>query len=134
MTAKELAEKLDGVKYEDAIPQDLSDEAERSGLVIVYGMSYDLVEICGAIFDDVGAWDGIILYFYNGVLLRDECDNEECPYFCRMVEKAKTVEVIWNDGPGHAWTIKTDIPHEAFMIQEGGEDFSQGIIFSKNDI
>lgn len=47
ITAKELAEKLNGRAYGDSF-DDVEQEAKESGLVIVYGASDDLMEFDGA--------------------------------------------------------------------------------------
>ena len=53
ITAKELAEKLNGIAYGDSF-DDVKQEAKESGLVIVYGASDDLMEFDGAIYDEGG--------------------------------------------------------------------------------
>ena len=47
ITAKELADKLNGRAYGDSF-DDVKQEAKESGLVIVYGASDDLMEFDGA--------------------------------------------------------------------------------------
>ena len=67
ITAKELAEKLNGRAYGDSF-DDVKQEAKESGLVIVYGASDDLMEFDGAIYDEGGCFDGGRVYFdRNGV-------------------------------------------------------------------
>ena len=44
MTAKTLAEMLNGMEYPMTVPTELENEAKREGLVIVYGASDDLME------------------------------------------------------------------------------------------
>lgn len=46
ITAKELADKLNGRAYGDSF-DDVKQEAKESGLVIVYGASDDLMELMG---------------------------------------------------------------------------------------
>ena len=46
ITAKELAEKLNGRAYGDSF-DDVKQEAKENGLVIVYGASDDLMEFDG---------------------------------------------------------------------------------------
>ena len=67
ITAKELAEKLNGRAYGDSF-NDVKQEAKESGLVIVYGASDDLMEFDGALYDEGGCFDGGRVYFdRNGV-------------------------------------------------------------------
>ena len=56
ITAKELAEKLNGRAYGDSF-DDVKQEAKESGLVIVYGASDDLMEFDGAIYDEVASME-----------------------------------------------------------------------------
>ena len=62
ITAKELAEKLNGRAYGDSF-DDVKQEAKESGLVIVYGASDDLMEFDGEIYDEGGCFDGGRVYF-----------------------------------------------------------------------
>ena len=62
MEARELAEKLNGRTYGDSF-DDVLEEAQQSGLVIVTGASDDLMEFDGAIRDEGGCFDGGRVYF-----------------------------------------------------------------------
>jgi hypothetical protein len=68
-----------------------------------------------------------------------ECDNEDCPYFEKLKQKAKTIEAIWCEGDEEkenpiSWTYETDIPHSTFGIVEDDEIYCIGIVFSINDL
>ena len=48
---------------------------------------------------------------------------------------------MWNEdsirdesGSLIAWTYRTDIPHETFMIYEDGEPYCRGIVFNIDDV
>lgn len=85
ITAKELAEKLNGRAYGDSF-DDVKQEAKESGLVIVYGASDDLMEFDGAIYDEGGCFDGGRVYFdRNGVDQEGE-------------ERANWIDAVWCDG------------------------------------
>ena len=52
---------------------------------------------------------------------------------------AREIEAIWRHRPSGEmddppWILKTDIPHESFMIVEEGEPFSRGIVFSLSSL
>ena len=116
ITAKELAEKLNGRAYGDSF-DDVKQEAKESGLVIVYG----------AIYDEGGCFDGGRVYFdRNGVDQEGE-------------ERANWIDAVWCDGMNRdglpaAWTYKTDIPCEHFDIWEDGEIYCVGLVFSIEDL
>ena len=119
MELKQFAEMLNGIEY--GYPQFTKEEiqiAKDNGFVIVYGASDDLMEFDGAIYEEVGGFDGGKVYFdKTGAVLDEEFENSKC------------IEALWYVG-GAAWTYKTDIPHETFMIYEDGEPYCKAIVFS----
>jgi hypothetical protein len=138
LNAKELAAQLSGIQYPVRIPKTLTDEAKASGLVIVYGASDDLMEFEGAIYDEVGCYDGGTAYVDGNGLLPDrdsiEEDDELKDYFGRK-PNAKTIEALWCAEGEFSWTYKTDIPHETFEVWEDGEPpYCRGIVFALADV
>ena len=136
MTAKELAEMLSGRETGNETTPREGLSARDAGLVVVYGYSDDNVEFSGAINDEVGAYNGATIYITTaGVLKEPDCDRDDCPYFAKEREKAKTIKAVWNDNfGGPAWTFETDIPHETFTIVDDGEPWCIGIVFSVADL
>ena len=139
MTAKQLAEKLDGREYRHEITPEEEREAENNGLVVVTGYSDDGVEFYGAISDEVGAYNGTEIYLTKeGILKCPDCEAEtyNCPYFNHEMEKAKKITAVRckNGCYDFAWMFDTDIPHETFRILEDGEHFCIGIVFSIDDL
>lgn len=132
MTKEELAAKLNGREVGDEITEAEAKEAKYTGLVVVFGASDDLMEFEGAIRDEVGCFDGGTAYLTSEGLLENECDNEDCPHFLRLREKATTIEAIWN--AGCSWSYETDIPHATFDIMEDGEKYCRGIVFALADV
>lgn len=138
MNAKELAAQLDGKQYPLRIPKNLTDAAKAAGLVIVYGASDDLMEFEGAIYDEMGCYNGGTAFVDAKGLLPDrdsiEDDDGLKDYFARQ-PNAKPIEAVWDDGTGYSWTYKTDIPHETFEILEDGEPpYCRGIVFALADL
>ena len=135
MTAKELAEMLDRREVGEEIEWGEEQDIKDAGLVVVYGYSDDNVEFCGAINDEVGAYNGTTVCLTpDGVLQEPDCGQDDCPYFAREREKAKTIKAVWHDEGGPCWTFETDIPHETFTVMEDGEPFCVGIVFSMTDL
>ena len=125
MKLRQFAEMLDGKEY--GYPQFAKEEiqiAKENGFVIVYGVSYDLMEFEGAIYDEGSCFNGGKIYI--------------CETGCVDYGNARTkcIEAKWcnTDEYGNVikWTYKTDIPHETFMIYENGEKYCQGIVFEIN--
>lgn len=132
-----VAEQLNGIEYD----RDCHTKIERignahaqAGLVIVYGESDDLMEFAGAISEELGAYDGTTAYLDSNGLLKNDCENRECPHFERAKAGAATIEALWCAEEGYSWTFKTDIPHATFDIMEDGEKFCRGIVFLLTDV
>ena len=135
MTAKELAIELNGREAGGEVVWGEERDIKDAGLVAVYGYSDDNVEFSRAINDEVGAYNGTTVYLTpDGVLQEPDCGQDDCPYFARAREKAKTIKAVWHDEGGPCWTFETDIPHETFNIYEDGELFCVGIVFSTEDL
>ncbi|WP_430229611.1 hypothetical protein [Paraburkholderia tropica] len=134
MNAKELAAKLNGTEYPLTIDAETQKAAKAAGLVIVYGASDDLMEFNGAIYDEIGAYEGTTAYLTASGLLENNCESDECPHFEKLKEKAATIEALWDPGEGYSWKYKTDIPHECFEIVDDGEPYCRGIVFALADV
>lgn len=135
MNAIELTVKLTGREYGDEITKEEEAAAKAAGLVVVFGYSDDNVELRGAIHDEVGACEGATLYLTTSGLLKNECDDDDCPHFAREKAKAQTITAHWSgDEQEFAWTFKTDIPHTTFEIMDGEDKFCRGIVFALKDV
>lgn len=132
-SASELAKRLDGREYREETTKEDEMAARQNGLVIVFGASDDLMEFRGAVDDEIGVYDGGTAYFTTSGLLKNECDEDDCPYFARLQKAAVTVEAKWDEG-GYAWTYETTIPHATFDILEDGEKFCRGIVFALSNV
>ena len=138
MTKEEMAALLNGREYGEEITPEEKAEAKRSGLVVVFGASDDLMEVRGAEDNEVGAGIGDytpVLFDRKGLLPSrdsfdadgsDDAELEE--YFIRK-KTARAIRVIWGEGE-YSWTYKTDIPHATFDIMEDREKYCRGIVFS----
>lgn len=58
MKTNELAEKLEGIEYRTDFPEELMLLAKEEGLVVVHGYSDDNIELNGAIYEEISAYDG----------------------------------------------------------------------------
>lgn len=130
---KEIADLLNGNEYCMEVPDRDAQYAKENGAVIVFGASDDLMEFRGAIYDEVGCFEGGKVYFDSKGLITNECTNEDCPYFREKLLHAKHITARW-DSEGYSWTYKTDIPHETFEILEEGMKYCKGIVFLMEDL
>lgn len=104
MTTAEWAQKLDGREYRNELTKEEALKAKEDGVIIAFGYSDDLLELMGAVDEEVSAFDGVNFGF---------------------------VEAIWcpkdDFGENYAsWLIKSKFPYENFNIYEDGELFCVG--------
>ena len=130
MDIKEFAKSINGKEY--GYPQFTKEEieiAKQNRFVIVYGCYDDLMEFEGAINDEIDCYEGGTAWV-KGTRVSD----------APITVWDKTIKSIWcsgeknTDGQKIAWTYETEIPHETFMIYEGGEPYCRGIVFSISDV
>ena len=134
MDIKEFAKSISGKEY--GYPQFTKDEietAKENGFVIVYGCSDDLMEFEGAIRDEGGCFDGGRVYFNKTEVCQDESDRSAFDNY------SNSINAVWDgdmdeNGKLITWTYETEIPHETFMIYEGGDPYCRGIVFSIDDV
>ena len=127
MILSEFVKLLDGRQYRKEITREEELEAKKSGIVIVFGASDDLMEFRGAISGEIGAFNGTRAYLDERGLMQNVCDDD-CPYFRKSLDKAKTIDAVWNKD-GFSWTYQTTIPHQTFIIKEGDDTYCRGIVF-----
>ena len=131
MDIKEFAKSISGKEY--GYPQLTKEEietAKENGFVIVYGCSDDLMEFEGAIQDEGGCFDGGEVYFSKTEVCQDSEEEKNYP---------NCINAVWDrnedeNGNMITWTYETEIPHETFMIYEGGEPYCRGIVFNISDL
>lgn len=138
MTPKQAAAKLHGSEYGDEGTDTLFKEMKAAGLVAAFGASDDLLEFRGAIYDEVGAYNGKTVYMdEHGPIVR-RCHDEDCPYDAERMaaakKSAKKIDAVFSPKELHAtWLIASNIPHETFDVMEDGELFCRGIVFRLKD-
>lgn len=129
----EIAAELDGAEYPVRISRELRERAKQARVVIVYGASDDLMEIDGAMSDEIDCNDGGTAYITPLGIVENECSDSECPYFEAEKDCAATIEAVWNTD-GYSWIYRTKIPHVTFEVVEDGEKYCRGIAFDLDDI
>jgi hypothetical protein len=141
MTKEKLAELLHGREYGDDITKEETAEYRKSGLVIVFGASDDLLEFRGAIYEELGAFNGTIAkVFKKGdkweAVNEEDFEEEKIKMSEYGIDlKGFQIEAEWSPTePECSWLIKTEIPHATFDIMEDGELFCRGIVFSIDEL
>lgn len=124
MTAKELAEKINGRRYGATLTSDEEMLAKENGLVVAFGASDDLMELRGAIDAEYDAYDG------GACFIKKDGSSSE-----KEEPGSLKLSALWDKGDGAPpWTYETEIPHETFLVIVDGETFCEGIVFALKDI
>jgi hypothetical protein len=134
MTPKEIAAALTGSEYPLKIAKDIKAAAKAAGIVIVYGVSDDLMEFDGAVDDEVGAYAGTVVHFdVDGAIPNfedlDKDDIDELRDYFEREGGGKEIMALWCAEGEYSWTYKTELPHETFEIVEEGQPYCRGIVF-----
>jgi hypothetical protein len=136
MDMQEAAAALHGNEYAREGSMELFAAMKDAGLVAAFGASDDLTEFRGAIDDEAGAGDETEHYLTRKGFPRNECDEDDCPYFRKLLAgMTPAVVARWcpNGFPG-SWLIETPLPHATFDIMEDGEVYCRGVVFSVSDL
>lgn len=123
MNISEIAKLLNGRQYRDEVTPEIAQSAKDNGIVIAFGASDDLLEFRGAVYDEVGSWDGTTVY------ISAKGNIKEKPKAGRL-----KVESIWapknEEGKVYAsWLIKVDAEHETFEIFDEDGLYCIGAVF-----
>lgn len=129
MDIHEAAAALDGNEYGQEGSPDLFKAMKEAGLIAIYGASDDMAILNGAEHDEV--YDEV-LYFTPDGLLKNDCADDDCPYFRKLKKLAATVKVAYND-TNYAINISTEIPHAKFTIKEDDYSYCAGVVFALKD-
>lgn len=142
MTKEALAALLDGREYRDEITSAEEDEANYSGLLVIFGASDDLCELRGALEEEIGCCDGGTIYLSRDGKIVHEIDQDDIEvlekydvygHVQKMIQDSIAIEAVWDDGE-YSWTYETDAPHASFDILEDGDKYCRGIVIDLKDL
>lgn len=144
LTKERLAEMLNGrdmtLEYDTPTWKDVQDN-----LVVLYGHSDDLIEVRGAVHDEMNRYectqfalvlageqidDGenvVIMDTPSIMLLSEDYDQSNNP---RLI----TVRYSSVDNTQADWEFETDMPHATFMLNKKGKPFCKGIVIDLDEI
>lgn len=143
VTKEELAKQLHGADMLNIVPEELVKVAKENNLVILYGYSDDLLELEGAIHDEVDAWNGVTIHLSKKGLSFPSCDDEDCCCNLQSDPEGKPVSAYTQKvGEEYYWMIDTKIPHASFDILDKRETdmvpiiqkFCKGIVIDLKEI
>ncbi len=138
-TPAEFAAKLHGRQYRSEITREEAKEAKDAGLVVVFGASDDLMELRGAIYDEVDCFRGGTCRIDTiGVLdHRAELDHMAILEYADRSRRSVELRAVWNDSIEYespAWSYETAVPHATFEVLEDAEVYCRGIVFKIADL
>lgn len=117
MTPEEMAALLNGRQYGEEMASGDNKLARDSGLVVVFGASDDLLEFCGMVDDEVGAYQGTTVHISEGGLIVKR-------------NGAIRVKAVWcPEELDCSWLIVPSVPFSPFDIMEDDELFCRGAVF-----
>jgi len=94
LTKEQLAAMLNGRRYRDEITEKEEKLAKENNLVVLFGASDDLIELRGAIDEEIGA-ESVIRLSRKGIPESDCREGDSCPYFATWLQTAlKRREVL----------------------------------------
>lgn len=125
MNIKEFAKSISGKEY--GYPQFTKEEIEKAkenGFIIAYCSCLKWIEFDGSMRCTADCLEGVACFnLHNHYIpgLDDDISfyKNKISVFC---------------GNQATWSCETEIPHETFMIYEGGEPYCRGIVFSIDDV
>lgn len=129
-----VASELQGIEYCTSPTKDLITYMKQHNIVAVMGASDDLVELYGALDDELGAGK---IYITSDGILTSECGmGDNCPYYKKLLASAHTINAVWCGDSGYAWCYETTIPHATFEVFEDGmnTNYCKGIVFSLDNL
>ena len=131
MTKEELAARLNGREYREEITRDECREAKGSRLLVAYGASDDLLELSGAVDDEVGAYNGTVVELTAAgriIITRDDHDELVRDGWAPP-EAAFTLRAEWCPADLEAsWRVTANVPFASFDIMEDGDLFCRGCV------
>jgi len=134
MSIENIAKLLDGCQYGDEGNKQLFIDMKNAGLVAVFGASDDLMEFRGAIYDEVGVYDGGTAYITPEGLLKRRCEDADCPHEVDLQDRCQAIDALWCPDDECSWKYETDIPHATFKVMEGNDLYCVGIVFALADV
>jgi hypothetical protein len=116
---EKLANMINGRQYLKETTKEIIDYAIENNIIICLGASDDLLEILGAIDDEYGAYDGVVVYLNPQTKSISLEKLETHPYY---------VEIKWCKTKECSWTFDTNLRHKTFNIMEDDELYCVGIV------
>lgn len=145
ITAKELADKLNGREYHlEMTPKEIH-TATENGLIVIYGESDDLIHFKGVVSQEMDCYETTKLYLYKDGLEWNVGDEHDIKSLEEIIQektgfnftiKTYLIKPMWAavENEKVFWEYHTELPHETFHITEEGQLYCVGIIIDLKEI
>lgn len=144
---QDLASKLNARTYGEEITEEECKQAERDGLIVVFGASNDLCEFRGAFYEEFGTYEWSTFYWNGEKFVSDDYDIDQgdichtcrkaCMYCHPPFNKDLWIKQEWcpKNYEGY-WRFSTNIPNVAeFKIyEEDRENYNNGLVINIEDL
>lgn len=127
MNKEQLAEQLNGNEYGSEHTKEQALLAKKNGLVIVYGQSDDLIEFEGAVYDEVGMYEGGEITINSGVAPEFTEDGD-------ITDSLNLIRADWAPDETLSWRLTANFPFAKFVVNEDGEPYCEGFVFDIKDL
>jgi len=128
MNKYDFANMLNGTLYGKVFSTDIFDLAKKHGLVVIHGISDDLIEIDGALSNELDVYNK--LHVEPDELYFSLDKSGEVKYFNTPGEKR--IHVIYDKEI--TWNFETDIENAAFYMLLDKKVYTKGIVINLNDL
>ncbi len=149
MTKEQLAELLNGNDRRNEMTKKLEQTAKENNLLVLFGASDDLLEMRGAIYDELGAYEGgVYALALDGEMYAD--GEEENTYhkaigkrvlplsdeYTNNDDNPRLIRAEWcpDDQPDLSWRITSNLPSAEFKILKDGEPYCEGIVIDLSEV
>lgn len=128
MTKEDFAKMINGREQDELLSADDCLTASENNLVVVFAYSDDLLELEGAMIDELGCFNGGTFYFEKHFERWADIDDS---FEGVDLENLPVIYAVCNDRSKYEgfWYIDTNLEHARFETIKDGEPFCSGLIF-----
>lgn len=145
---KEVAQELNNIDYNDIdyyVRNEISVPLKEKGIVVAFGQSDDLLELRGAIYDEIDCYLPTKAIWVDDKFIADDIIKNICewlddeygslfvPQIKKWIENTKYISIN-PDSKIFQFEYETNFPCEQFNIIDDGEVYGVGFVFDINSL
>jgi hypothetical protein len=133
MNKEEFAKMINGREQDALLSADDCLIANENNLVVVFAYSDDLLELEGAIIDELGCYNGGTFFFEKDFERWVDIDDS---FEGVDLEDLPVIYAVCNDHSKYNgfWYIDTNLEYARFETMKNGEPFCSGLVFNYTDL